>query len=78
MFTKPSNLDVWYKGLLAEFIIANGKIKSYDLIWVKQTRDAFRVELTEESESNQVIEEVNEINKFIENNVILKSKLNEF
>lgn len=71
LFTRHSRHDSWYKGLILEVIIKDGKIH-WELHPIKQEQKRYYLSFMNEKEKINVLNQINQYNQIITNKILLE------
>ncbi len=78
MFTLPSNYDSWYTGLLLQIDIIPKAPISFELYPIKRDKKTHQVELLTELDKAAIMEEIDQYNRVIQDNNLIKTAWEQF
>lgn len=78
LFTIPSNMDIWYEGLLAKLYISKKNGIKFELFPVKQDKSNFEISLPKEEEKEVIFHKLAKFNKIITDDLLLQKKWEEY
>jgi len=78
LFTKNNHRDVWYHGLVATLSVKRGKNIEFAIAPVEQSKDFYKLSITDGSKKDSIITYINELNQVIPDKSKLEEKWEEF
>ncbi|MFB6318211.1 CapA family protein [Saccharicrinis sp. FJH54] len=78
LFHSSSKLPGWHNGMVVELILNKTQRIDFNLYPYEQCKDALHVELLNQTQKNEFLAEVDEINLAIQNEELLNQKFNSF
>lgn len=79
LFTKPSDSDLWYQGLLVKLFINKDDIINFELLPIEQQKGTYKVALvTDKRKKDEIIKGVNELSEIIKDDLELQIQWDRF